>query len=228
MKHFTSIVLRFGLLALGAGISLPAVASVEVPTPCQEPSADEGGSRSAHRSFRTGETLGRSLVMQSWRASAGCEEMEEFAQKLRPIADRFAPLEVVSTDLMCRFSGLNQGMFAALEELEQRCGARCAARGELAGYFAAASYCELSVVSRGRAVDWEFLAPTSQICGLDYQDACEAAFRRETARYQSAQGFACKPYTEGRFIGAWNTARRNRCDFLNGIAWMAAQEVRAQ
>lgn len=224
MKNFKSIVRRCGLVILCAGISFPAFASVEVPEPCQEPSTQEGGSRSAHRAFRTGETLGRSLVQQSWSSMAGCEEMEAFSQKLSSIAEGFAPLEVVSTDLMCRFSGLNQGMFAALEELEQSCGTRCESRGALAGYFAAASYCELSVVSRGSEVNWEFLSPTSQVCGLDYQDACEAAFRRETARYESSQGFSCKPYTEGRFDGAWSKALKNRCDFLNGIAWMASQD----
>lgn len=223
MKTSTSILVRSGILALCVGMSVPASASYDVPAPCQDPELNEQGRQSAHSAFKTGKILGRSLVEHSWDKAEGCEGLGKYAKGLRNIMDRFAPMEVDSTDLLCRLTGVNRGMTAALEAIEEKCGQPCAATGGLAGYFAATMYCELSAASQEGAVDWNFLQAPARVCGLNFQNNCEETFARETAVYTNSEGLRCTPYTRGKFDKAWQQAQYQQCDFLRGIAWMVSQ-----
>lgn len=195
--------------------SQSAKASELLPPGCANAASQEGatGNRSTDRSYRTGVAIGTSLVASSWARSGQCTEVEEFEALVEGVLERFTPAPGASERMVCRYTGVFDGILTTLDALVAQCSARCEEGGSIVGRFAARVYCDLSIALDGLRSSTRFIRPDVRICGLSFEVGCDSTFVRVTRGYVNRNGVSCLSYTEGEHFDVWSQTLNNQCIF---------------
>lgn len=187
----------------------------DLPPACEDAAVEAGatGTRSTARSYRTGASIGATLVASSWARSPQCSRVEEFEMLVEDVLDRFTPAPGASERMVCRYTGVFDGILSTLDALVAQCSAQCEEGGSLVGRFAARVYCDLSIALNGLRSNRRFIRPDVRICGLSFEVGCDSTFVDVTRSYVNDSGVECLQYTEGDYQEVWSETRNNQCVF---------------
>ena len=178
---------------------------------------DQCASARSQRIYRRAWIVGFEVVSLAWdRRGANCASSEAFADG---IAQRFEtaqqagdPEAVLAEHRRCRKAGVLDGVYAALDVIQNLCAQTCFLDGTVVGDLAAVSYCEIALAGDGPlAVDAWLRGPVGA-CGLDYEVGCDATYVGKSTSYGSASG-SCAPLTVGAYEVPWDRTRARACDY---------------
>jgi hypothetical protein len=185
-------------------LSFPAGAQAQVPDECQD--------SVSQRAYNAGALTGASLTRQAWNAVNDCDRVEDFETIILNTLDKYDLPQNAPNYLICRYSGLVQGILDTLDILYQNCVEQCEAEGEIAGDVSAIAYCELSIALGGLTSADAFIRGPVQVCGLSFEVGCDSMFNATSLVYANAMG-TCLPYTEDPFDVVWDQARYYQCAY---------------
>jgi len=182
-----------------------------IPDSCQ-------GTLSLRNSYGTGVKLGEKLVQAAWAKINDCDQIEQFLTIVEDNVGRLTLPPNASAGVACRYAGTTDGVFNILDALYGTCSDQCFLDGEFAGKLAAEVYCELSIALGGLGPDDEFLRGPVQVCGLNFEIACDTTFISESMSYAQPgppgqPPLMCEPYTQGEYSPIWDLARNNQCAY---------------
>jgi hypothetical protein len=169
--------------------------------------------------YRKGWQKGFEAVSKAWdRRHGNCDRTEAFVDRISAgLEDALAAQDSEATQKAhrrCRKAGAVDGAFAALDVIQSFCDQTCFLDGDFTGKLAAESYCEMAIGADGPldVVDW--LRGPLNMCGLNYEIACDSSFVGTSVDYSSSSG-SCAPLTEGAYEAAWDASRLVSCDYRN-------------
>lgn len=201
--------------AMLASIWVETVYANDIPPGCQSAYAK----RRYEMSLRSGENLAK----QAWSkisAQNGCLELENFTDIVVGNVERLTLYPRASAAVICTYTGTVDGIYNQLDKIWDTCQTDCAEEGRLTGEFAAQVYCDLSIALNGLENADEFMRGPVQICGLEFENACDAEFIYWSLGYPDpydmtipVEDRACLLYTEDKFEDVWNQTRINQCAF---------------
>lgn len=198
--------ITIGLLALSIfGIGYSAEALAQGPPPaCQSAPND--------MSFRAGVASGRALVQQGWSAvNRNCFQLERFASVLVSNVQRLIAPAGSDAYVLCRHSGIVQGVYEEVNAVWLQCEANCCQEGTLIGEMTGELYCNIAISLGGLGVaDFLPRLPVT-VCPFNIETCCDTRFIGYTQSFVSENGQACLPYTRPPHELAWDQARNNMC-----------------
>jgi len=189
-------------------VCLPEVTptnEIEVPPICDESDWNRSG-------YIAGVVTGQNLLTSAWLKIKTCDLIERFESIVMPLVFRLEPLNDASLYTACRYSGYRNGIMSAMDSLYRCCEETCYRDGEIIGEIVATMYCELSLMLNGLATAEEFVRAPVQLCGFNFEFACDITFLYETMSYVNDIG-ACFPYTIEPHYEVWDQVRNNSCAY---------------
>jgi hypothetical protein len=170
----------------------------------------------AERAYLLGVDSGKSLVNRAWASVNDCDRIETFADIVTANVDAYT-LTGSSRYVICRYTGLVDGVFEQLDAVWAGCDSQCCLEGEVIGELSANLYCELSILLGGLVAPDDFVRGPVYTCGFEFQQCCDGAFVGTTARYVG-EDFAgrptqCSTYTSGEYYEVWNGTRALECAY---------------
>lgn len=179
-----------------------AFASNLIPQPL--PLNCSGGS--ALRFYNNGVMQGRNLGASAWGSVNDCDSLETFENIVMNNLNDFVVPPGSSNAVICRHSGMTEGIIQQLEVISQRCASLCAREGKIIGQLSALLYCQLSNALGGLSNPDLFIRRPVFVCGFNYQVSCDAKFVGDTQNN-------CSSYTRNPWIAVWNKTRHNQCAY---------------
>ena len=162
--------------------------------------------------YNAGWTSGSNLVAMAWAMVNDCSRIEYFEYVIKSNIDRLTVPPWASPDVACRYAGYVNGTMHAIYDIYQECEIRCYNDGTIIGEFSAKMYCDLSLAFNGLSLDDDFIRAPVQLCGYNFEFACDFTFMYVTFTYSNALGF-CEPYTRDPYFEVWDQARNNQCAY---------------
>jgi hypothetical protein len=184
-----------------------ATAYAEIPTTCASPYNSRG--------YVKGIASGESLAEQAWSTvndvpGGGCDQLEYFIDIIVDDITRLTLRPTSSDYVICRYTGMVDGVYNKLDEIWSYCEINCADEGVQVGEFAAEIYCDLSIALGGLDEADQYIRGPVQICGLEFETACDFQYIETSGEYLDGQ---CVPYTEGDYFEVWDQTRINQCRY---------------
>jgi hypothetical protein len=213
MKNRMSMVKSFlwGVLSVGVVLcSVSTANSQEIPEYCSQD--DPYGAKA--RAYNAGALSGGNLVSMMWSAlREDCDRIELLESIAVSNLQRFNwSGDDVSEVVACRFAGYANGILAKIDELYRYCEKMCYLEGQMIGEIAAVAYCELSLAFDGLVVPDGLIRAPVQICGLQFEFACDSTFIDITFSYANPLG-VCIIYAFDSYFDVWNQTRNNQCAY---------------
>ena len=162
--------------------------------------------------YNAGLASGTSIVSMAWNSVDDCDNIELFETIVTSIVDRLTLPENSSTTVACRYAGYINGIMAAINDIYRECEALCYYEGVLIGDFAAKAYCDLSLAIGGLSEADDFIRAPVQLCGFNFEFACDVTFLFTTLTYFNVIGY-CEQYTYGAYYDVWDQVRNNQCAY---------------
>lgn len=183
-------------VVLGAGASR----ADDVPPGCQE-------SARTVRAYNSGFQQGLSLVESAWMAVDDCDQLELFSDLVIANVENYV-LTGSSAYVVCRYTGMTDGVYAGLDEVWLQCGGDCCDEGEAIGELAAEIYCQLSILLGGLGEPDLFVRRPVWTCGFSFQTCCDSMFVGFSQDFPE-----CLPYTEDPYYDIWDGTRVMQCSY---------------
>jgi len=184
---------------LGAGTSR-ADEGTTVPPGCQE------GARS-QRAYEAGRLQGKSLVQRAWLMVNDCDQLERFSDIVVANVESYV-LSDNSAYVICRYTGMTDGVYEELDNVWLQCGGECCSEGEVIGELAAEIYCQLSILLDGLASPDLFLRRPVHTCGFAFEVCCDIDYVVVSQEYPM-----CLPYTLDPYYDVWDATRVMQCSY---------------
>jgi hypothetical protein len=200
----------WGVLSVGVVLcSVSTARSEEIPEYCSQD--DSYGAKT--RAYNAGALSGENLVSMMWSAlREDCDRIELLESIAVSNLQRFNWSGDESDVVACRFAGYANGILAKIDELYRYCEKMCYLEGQMIGEIAAIAYCELSLAFGGLVVPDGLIRAPVQICGLQFEFACDSTFIDITFSYENILG-ACFIYAFDTYFEVWNQTRNNQCAY---------------
>jgi len=194
----------FGTMLCAAAVlstsAAQAIVPNSVPVGCQETSFTQ-------RAYLSGFQQGVSLVDRAWLMVNDCDNLERFSDIVVANVESYV-LGGQSTYVVCRYTGLTDGVYARLDEVWLQCGGNCCDEGAVIGELAAEIYCQLSILLDGLAAPDLFVRRPVHTCGLSFEMCCDASYDAFSTGFP-----ACLPYTADPHDIVWDETRVMQCAY---------------
>lgn len=167
------------------------------------------------RKYRRNWTLARMVVAKIWEVVVhDCDRSEAFAERVieRIYAMEARLEESTSEAKRCRIIGRIDGALMGLDIVQEYCGLHCFLSGDVVGTIAAKVYCDLAIETDGALTAEPWVRPPVNICGMNFELACDTTFFADTMSYVNDLG-ECLPYTLGDYFETWDNSRAKSCDY---------------
>jgi len=194
MKSTITALLCVGAFSAAAPVS--AAQNSAMPAVC-------AASNSTKKVYATGVSQGKELVEQAWQVVGDCGQLAYFSEILKENVEAYT-LSGTSTWLMCRYSGMVNGVYQELDTVWTRCGGECCSEGKAIGELAASLYCRLSELLDGMIVPDNFFPRPVTTC-TGFSQCCQNMFWDTTK-------LDCNEYTTPQFYNVWTRSGTLTCN----------------
>ena len=154
--------------------------------------------------YEAGKASGESIVNMAWNMLNDCDQVDYFKTIVLDIVSRLTLPANVPTAVTCRYAGYISGTMKRTRAIYRECRCLCYREGEIIAQIVAKAYCDLSIALGGlAALDEYIIREPVDMCGFNYQFACDINFMFTTFTYSNSIG-SCEPYTHPPYWWIWN------------------------
>ena len=203
------------LATAGAVITTTTVAAgtgsiIDVPSGCQ-------ANLLTSRGYTSGFNQGKALVASAWQSVNNCDRLEDFSDIVYNDVTLFT-LTGKTAPVICRHTGLIDGVLDGLDMQWTICGGQCCNEGTRIGELSAELYCQLSIILGGLGEPGQFIRRPVYMCGFAFEACCDAEFMSVTDQYAGPDLFGqlqtCQPYCAAPFDLVCNETDQIQCNYV--------------